>query len=111
METTQKLSWGLQPPEGVSVAWGARAIFEKGQIDLLWDRTSTMGDEKEVKKLGKWLNTKGLKGIRREVKNLQTNAEYTVIYKDDKYTIRANPRRSYGYLYLCAFPNSEKENE
>jgi hypothetical protein len=126
--------WGLPPNPGAIVAWGARAIYKFGarykrvprkvpksdpprykyvekmihgaDIDLLWDRQSMVGGtEKERKQLQSWLNSKGLKKLKKEceAQRLIGDCEVTVWVRDGKFVLYANPRRSYGYLYIGAW--------
>jgi hypothetical protein len=109
--STNRLAWGLQPPEGTRTAWGARAIFENGNIDIVWDRTSTFGIEKNIRKLTAWLDKGGLRGIRKEVKRLLPSDSTSVSFTSRGYIILANPRKSFGYLYLVSYSTREVEPE
>lgn len=86
--------------------WQARAIYEDrtGAIDIVWDRQSCEGPEKDTAKLVKWLNAYGLKGLRREAKKagLGGSEFREVAYQSRGYRVTGNPRASYGYLYLVA---------
>ena len=58
------LSWGILPPDGVQVSWGARVIYTPPTgIDIVHDRQGVQGDGKELKSLVTWVNSKGLKGL------------------------------------------------
>ncbi len=110
------MTWGLSPgtvggpPAGCQTWWGARAIYngrkDDYQIDLLWDRQSfTTDDEKAGEALHRWINKTGLKGLRARLK---AEAAYPgdnilVSFEEGGYVINANPNRSYGYLYICAY--------
>jgi len=112
-------TWGLKPgqvggpPADCKVWWGARAIYngarEKYQVDLLWDRQSMTGDvEKDAKErtaLFDWINKKGLKGLRRQVKEeaVYPGDNILITFEEGGYIINANPNRSHGYLYICAY--------
>lgn len=51
--------WGLQPPEGTKVAWGARCIAEdngRRGFSIVWNRQDAFGDAEERNKLQKRLN-------------------------------------------------------
>ena len=75
-------------------------------IDLLWDRQSMVGGtEKEREQLKNWLNKKGMKLLKKEcaAERLMGDCETTVWVRDGKFTLYANPRRSYGYLYIGAW--------
>lgn len=92
--------------EAQSAKWQARAIYNDGPytIDIVWDRQSCVGPEKDTARLVKWLNAYGLKGMRREVQKagLGTSESREVVYKSRGYQLTGNPRASYGYLYLEA---------
>jgi cytoskeleton bundling-enhancing protein CbeA-like protein len=102
-----KLAFGLSPPPGVLAAWGARAIYQPPNVDILWDRQGYAGQAGELKKLQKWLEGHGLPALRKALKKdrLYTNESREVRIVRTKYTIVANPRASYGYLYLGAWLN------
>ena len=99
--------WGLPAPEGVTHAWGARAIFHGGSsFELLWDRQGFhCPDEKSAKRLSAWLNRKGLAALRKRLKveGLTTQDDAVVRLEFDGHVILASPRRSYGYLYIGAW--------
>lgn len=90
--------WGIQPPAGIDAAWGARAIFRGGLVDLVWDRQAG-GDED----LREWLNMRGIPQMRRLVADVGSSEDREVRWTEGAYTIIANPRASYGYLYLGAW--------
>jgi cytoskeleton bundling-enhancing protein CbeA-like protein len=98
-----KLEWGLQPPEGVMACWGARAIFSRGTIDLLPDRQGVAGQQEDIKPLVSWLNSKGLPAMRKAVKALGADEHKEVKVRSGGFTLVANPRASYGYLYMGAW--------
>lgn len=103
-------AWGLSAPEGVKASWGARAIYKAPtSIDLLWDRQSMDGPEEDQEKLSVWINKKGLKGLKVLLKKnyLGGDEMREVEFRDGGYVIRANPRASYGYLYIGAWPEPE----
>lgn len=111
MTTTKRLGFGLQPPEGVTVAWGARAWYkyhpsaERVMIDLLHDRQDRIGSGEELTPLLDWLNEEGLAALKREL------ARYAVTGDSDAsgtvrkapFVIEASPNASYGYLYIVAY--------
>tara|TARA_Y100001972_G_scaffold86808_1_gene106192 strand:+ start:129 stop:446 length:318 start_codon:yes stop_codon:yes gene_type:complete len=101
------MAWGLKAPEGVSVAWDARAIYKAGHVDLLHDRQSWTGDKRTRarKALLAWLNGVGLRKIKETVKEayLPSDSAETVAYREGGFVIKASPRQSYGYLYLVAY--------
>lgn len=98
--------WGIKAPEGVKASWGARAIYQAPtSIDLLWDRQSSDGLKEDREALSKWVNGKGLPGLKKILKKdwLGGSEDREVEFKEGGYVIRANPRASYGYLYLGAW--------
>ena len=96
--------WGLAPPEGTLLVWGARAIFKRSGpvIDLLPDRQSWHGEDR--KPLVRWLNDTGIPALRDLCKDLTTCSGETVSHSEGGWTIEASPRESFGYLYLVAYP-------
>lgn len=92
--------------EGIAVSWRCRAIFGRGVIDLVWDRQAGTGSREGLDALLKWVDKKGLKAMRRLVKEraLTNDEDREVRFEDGGYVITANPRRSHGYLYLEARP-------
>ena len=131
--TYMKLEWGLNPvPEGVTAAWGARAIyglehrrndyFNNGNrrktpkmetvaiIELLWDRQAMVGgSDDERKALAAWVNKVGMDALRKTcaLKYITAECDKTVEIHGGGYTIKASPRASYGYLYIAAYPTPE----
>lgn len=104
--------WGLTPHENVKFWWGARAIFyPPAGIDLLPDRQQmTGGTEDERKKLSNWINNIGLYKLKEELahKNVGAGSDILIAVDDKKagFIMMANPRKSYGYLYISAMPYS-----
>ncbi len=109
-------TWGLKPgtlggaPASVKTWWGARAIYngsrDQYQVDVLWDRQSMAGeDEKDRKALSNWLDKKGLKGLKARLKAeaVYPGDNILVSYEEGGFVINANPNRSHGYLYICAY--------
>lgn len=93
-------------PEGVASAWGARAIFKEGKIELLADRTSRLGD---VKQLMPQIQ-QAFKDVEKTAMTLyrtgridQTTEQTVVFYDQDGLVIEGNPRASFGYLYMRAY--------
>jgi hypothetical protein len=127
MESTPTLEFGLQPRGPFTVAWGARAIFTpqpprepkkiKGrapkaypipnEIDILWDRQSCIfdGSENERKAFTDLLNDKILPALREKVHKSRFDRETDedAIVEVNGYKAIANPRRSYGYIYLVVY--------
>ena len=91
--------------------WGARAIFQDRQIDLLPDRMTFRGkdhDEKlepaERKLLPFiwWLDHSGLPWLREAARQLSPDSSEVIHRCDHSFLIAASPQRSYGYLYIGA---------
>ena len=112
--------FGLRPPDGVPVAWGARAIYEikstrrkrgerRATIDIPYDRQQMVGSDAERKALGVVVNSHLLPALRAELEERDilgdSNETIEVSHVSDGYVYRAkaSPNGSYGYLYLCAW--------
>ncbi len=105
------LEFGIQPPKGTKVAWGARAIFKpisrNPAIDILWDRQDAFGDKEEREELVEWVKNTGFPWLEKEVED---KASYTLSrsyrtfhYEEGDYVIEADPKASGGYLYIGAW--------
>jgi hypothetical protein len=133
MNDLAKHWFGLPVPEGVQPvrAWGARAILRNEQIrkpvrrkgrvvghdystkvtfELVPDRANYRGpDDDGMRAFFKWLNTDGLKALAKTIDEaslgLDEDRTLTVGRSGDgpSYTLNANPRKSYGYLYIVAW--------
>ena len=128
MTNQLKLAWGLVPPEGVSAAWGARAIYTYNRaaydanhtkrgaerkrglinyfnVDLLHDRKSMEGDPLSLELLCAWLDKVGLLRLIKECNErfIMPDSEDVVEFTDGLYSLRATPRASHGYLYIGAW--------
>lgn len=100
------MTWGIRPDEKPEPWWGARAIFKAPDgIDLLWDRQSFKGSKDDGEAMNKWLNEKGLPGLKKVLKaeGVRGSEFREVCFESDGYKIVANPRESYGYLYIGAW--------
>jgi cytoskeleton bundling-enhancing protein CbeA and related proteins len=117
--------FGIKPETPKHIWWGARAIYKRNTnertsrkephtIELLWDRQQMEGGtDEERKKFSEWVNKKGLPALRKKL------AEAYLTPSDDKeikielggYVIVANPRRSFGYLYIGIYPSKDAENQ
>lgn len=103
--------WGLAPLPGEAkdnVSWGARAIYRDCTIDIVWDRCSWSGigsDADPPAALVKWIDEVGLPKLRKAViKGRLGQAESRdVVIEDKDFCLKANPRRSHGYLYIGAW--------
>lgn len=110
-----ELEFGIYPPRGATVAWGARAYYtfkKEPKIDLLWDRQSVAGPEEARRALCAWVNATGLPLLEKELNErfVRTCDDVTVTVTEGGYTLTASPRRSYGYLYLGAWQGAPKEH-
>src|SRR5262245_59154844 len=131
MSDLAKHWFGLPVPEGVTPvrAWGARAILRtewvvkpvkrkgktvgrdsetKVSVETLADRSQYRGPDitaPEAKAFFAWLDQKGMPTLRKTADKLGLDpGEDTELPVDDgKYHLRANPRKSYGYLYIVAW--------
>lgn len=110
-----KLEWGISPrSKRVTVAWGARAIYQYRRagpvIDLLWDRQIAVGPKDERDKLCYWVNLTGLELLRRKLDEgvVLASSRETVKILECPYTITASPKGSHGYLYIGAWKNPER---
>jgi cytoskeleton bundling-enhancing protein CbeA-like protein len=107
--TTAQLDWGLQPPPGTTVAWGARAISDHGALDLLYDRQSAVGTKPERKRLQAAMNA--LLPLAREAWRAKYRAGEVrpdealrvTIAEGDGWVVEADTRGSCGYVYLVAY--------
>ena len=104
-------------PEDACIAWGARAILNRGTIDLLYDRQSWNGVAKEnvtIRKGFSKLINQALPAVRDEVERLcslglmrgDKAAEFVLFESSGENGIRivGNTNGSCGYLYLVAYP-------
>lgn len=95
------------PCDVTTASWGARAIFQHGIIDLVWDRKGyaiAEGQEAVAKALGAWLDRTGLPKMREMLRGVSQRSEDVYTYEADGYRIECSPQRSYGYLYMGAWP-------
>lgn len=115
------LSFALQPREQDQVVWGCRAIFTRRYdrsnklqigIDIVHDRQNckaredVRNPEEEKATLIRFLNRKTknwhkhlLKLVKEEC--LMPDEHREISFEMDGYLIRANPQKSFGYLYIC----------
>jgi len=106
--TSVPRGWGLHPVSCARYHWSARAIYQRAQIDLLWDRMGVEGQcsDDERKALGRWLDDKALPYLRWSVQfgpdAVSGDEDREITVCGDSFRLRANPRSSYGYLYLSA---------
>ena len=94
-------SWGLQTP--VQPRFGARAIVDRGSVNLLWDRSGVYGEADELwlteidRVLPHFIDQLSIMFKRGE---LLTDQDKLVTLEQAGWVCLANPRASYGYLYL-----------
>ncbi len=106
-----RLRFGLDPPAGVETAWGARWIIDPaGWVDEVWDRTDAIGPDDRRRELLAYLNDQVGRAPQETAAELLRSGrlrwsdETTVtLYEDEVVTVDANPRRSFGYLYVGAW--------
>lgn len=110
--TAPILAWGLQPPEGVKVAWGTRTIYRYDSdpkrigIDILWDRQDRRGLKEELEPLLAWVDSTGMTALRQELARSEVVGDSplrAVVRSDKGFVIEASPNASYGYLYIVAY--------
>ena len=92
--------------------WGARAIYQNMNIDLVhdrqtWDADETRKDEAEA--FHNWIADHGIPKLRKAVKELAIYGDSTDVVKieDGRYYLEASPQRSFGYLYIGAVMKGE----
>jgi len=118
--------WGAWPvPEGVTLAWGARAIYQlaakperdrrgrllryvhTAEIDLVHDRQDMAGGASmaERKALAAWITGTGIPAIKTLLADGDINPGSSAIveHASEGYKIVAGPRASHGYLYIRAW--------
>lgn len=95
--------------------WGARAIYNIGNIDLLADRQSmtVLNSSAEQNSFVEWINGYALPWLRAEVKriNLASNDPQEIVLSQFKYELRASTNSSHGYLYIGAIEHKVVECE
>lgn len=98
-------------PEHTVAAWGCRAIItQDGDVDVLYDRTSTFGDGVDLDRLLSHLNQRagstwrttaaGL--LRSGAMDTRREGEHELL-NDGVVVIKGNTSGSAGYLYVCAY--------
>ena len=96
--------WDQAPEKGP--AWGARAIFSDGYVDLLHDRQ----DRREMDKEFAGRINRLLPEAKKQAKSLMYTSlapsarEVVTLAEGEGIVIKASTRASYGYLYLIAYP-------
>lgn len=92
----------------VVATWGARAIFQRGNIDILHDRQSwtvpnAEEDQSRRKQLQQWINSTGMPWLCERVKSVNPSGTEIVNFDDGQFHIEASPQSSCGYLYIRAW--------
>lgn len=103
----------LMPGAAPKLWWGARAIYKPDakltslMIELLPDRQQFNHYEKACVSLASWINRRGLGKLRKELRLnfVAPDADRLVWVVDKDFNLIANPKASYGYLYLAAWRN------
>ncbi len=106
-----QLRFGLNPPDGVETAWGARWIIDPhGSVDEVWDRTDAVGPDDRRRELLDYLHARVGHAPHQHASRLLERGELSwsqdapvTLYDDEAVTVVGNPRRSFGYLYVGAW--------
>lgn len=120
--------YGLPLPPGVKAArkWGARAILEvvrqvriytyKTHVSLLQDRQTYVDPEPDpaaevTVNFLRWVEKTAMPWLRKEVDRigLGLDQDLEVALDSERYHLRANPRKSYGYLYIVCWEDQANE--
>lgn len=108
----RNLHFGLNgyAPADATIVWGARAILEGRSYSLLPDRQDCVSVEGADRQAFKVVLDRGLAAAREKVAELKDAFELRadmhedfILYEDDEVCIMANPRASYGYLYMVGW--------
>jgi hypothetical protein len=98
-------------PDSVTTAWGCRAIVNpEGTVDVVSDRTDLFGPRADVlaAKLDDLMardtnwRYQAQVAFRIGVLHVGTDGE-ALLWDDGTVVIKANPKASHGYLYVCAY--------
>ena len=108
---TIEMGWGLIKTVEASAAWGARAIY-RNCVDVPWDRQHLAGDEPAKRALAQWLAKKTGGGMTLLAKRLKAEGvlpseDREIAIDHGRFHLRANPRKSYGYVYITAWMDAE----
>jgi hypothetical protein len=109
-----QLQWGYNgaTPEGVTAAWGVRAVVEDRWVSMGGCRQSNVGPKEEVDAIIKLLNSGvNAEWLARANGLLQDNEIHparerqVVLYANDvsRLVVVGNTNASHGYLYVSAF--------
>lgn len=116
MEATEKKVWHkvFEYPEDETIpVWTARGIMDRQpdytfRVGLLWDRQQMDGGTQEDRaNLAEWLNTYGIEAMNDYVKEnwIRPDGEDLIeITAYEGYVLKATPNKSYGYMYITAYP-------
>src|SRR5262245_61745068 len=117
MNDTMTLRFGLSRaiPDDAKAAWGARLIVRQdGDVDFVYDRQDSTGDETTITELHAWLNGGAMNEAKRRASDLlrewpkasgmstRTERQFT-LYEDGRGRIIGDTLASAGYLYVVAF--------
>lgn len=107
MSARLKFGYNRGLPADVATAWGCRAVVQQGQVDYPVDRESGFGDWKS---LVEYVLFERHGSCLVEAERLFVSGELTtkedrevVLFDDDRAVVKANPQRSHGFLYICAY--------
>lgn len=102
-----KFGYNRGLPADVTTAWGCRAVVQQCRVDYPVDRESGFGDWEPLVEYVLF-ERHGL--CLAEAERLFVSGELTtkedrevVLFDDDRAVVKANPLRSHGYLYVCAY--------
>ena len=108
---TLEPEFGIAPGSAKPLAYGARAIFKrdpKPYIDYVWDRQQLVGGtEEERKAFAAWMKRADFERIVREMvaeHDLYPSDAAQVVRFVDGIEIQISPKKSFGYLYIGAWP-------
>lgn len=103
-------------PEGVTAAWGCRAIFSDGVVDVVHDRQGYDGPATPRRELADYMWDRVRDVWKWRAKRMHDSGELAdeqghVLYEDERVTVKG--RAAGGYLYVCAYftPASEQRTE
>lgn len=101
----RELGWGLSDakvPDNAVTAWGARAIFKNGLVDVLSDRKDYWPDVPPFEFV-EWLQGEAFSALDDWADKVWNSEDKLFSYDKGKRHLRANPKASHGYLYITAW--------
>ena len=107
MSAQLKFGYNRGLPAGVTTAWGCRAVVQLGKVDVPFGRESGFGDWEPLveyisfEKHGLWMVAAERLFASGELTTAQDRE--VILFEDDRAVVKANPQRSHGYLYACAY--------